>query len=206
MCDFASFLITNTGEIKVYDMLSHSETAKFFNLKPETYREVEWTFNNPDSLEVRTMDTDSIIFKKARESILNLYPTRQDFLDKYMTEKVQLRMVKEDGLLIRYIKNPSENIKLKAIKQDYRSIQYIENPSEAIKLEAAKQNGYVIEYIKNPSEALQLAAVKRHGSAINYIKNPSEKVQLEAVKNNSFAYQFIKKPTRKVTEFFYANR
>ena len=134
MCDFASFVITDKGKILVHDMLSHAETAKVFKLIPDTYREVEWVKNdNGESLTVRFLDTDSIIFKKAKDSILSHYPNRSNFLDKFFTKAVQLTAVKQYGNAIEYITNPSEAVQLAAVKQYGCAINYIKNPSEAVK-------------------------------------------------------------------------
>ena len=201
MCDFASFLVTNTGEILVYDMFSHSNTVEHYKLKPETYREAEWLYNDPESLIIRTLDTDSIVFKKAKESIINLYPTRQDFLNKYMTETVQLEAVKEYGYAIKYIKNPSEAVQLEAVKQNGCAIRYIKNPSKEVQLKAIKENGNAIRYIKKPTEKMKLIAVKQNGYAIIYINNPSEKVQLAAVKQNGIAIKYINNPSEAVINY-----
>ena len=111
------------------------------------------------------------------------------------SEAVQLAAVKENADAIRYIKNPSEAVKLAAVNKDGYAIEYIENPSENVQLAAVKQNGYAIEYIKNPSEAVQLAAVNKYGCAIQYIKNPSEAVRLTAVNKNGYAIQYIDNPS-----------
>ena len=133
MCDFASFLVTDKGEIKVYDMLSHSKTVEHYKLKPETYREAEWIGNESGWLSVRYLDTDSIVFKKAYESIINMFPTRQDFLDKYFTDEVQLNMVKQSPYVIQYIKNPSEAVQLEAVQKNDWAIEYIKNPTQKVK-------------------------------------------------------------------------
>jgi protein tyrosine phosphatase (PTP) superfamily phosphohydrolase (DUF442 family) len=86
-----------------------------------------------------------------------------------------------------------EEAQLEAVKQDGLTIRYIHNPSEAIKLVAVKQYGNAIRFIHNPSEEVQLEAVKQNGLTIQYIEDPSEEVQLEAVKQNEDSIQFFKK-------------
>jgi hypothetical protein len=92
-----------------------------------------WGDNKPESLRIIALDTNSIVFKKVRESILSMYPTRKDFLNKYMTEEVQLRMVKKNGFNIYYIDNPSEVVQLEAVKQHPLVIDYIKNPAQKVK-------------------------------------------------------------------------
>ena len=113
-------------------------------------------------------------------------------------EDLQLKLVKENGFVIKFIENPSEKIKLEVIKQNGWAIEYIKNPSEELQLAAVKRNSWVIRHIENPSEKVQIAAVKENCWAIRYIKNPSEEVQLVAVKQNSFAIEYIKNPSEKV--------
>jgi hypothetical protein len=75
---------------------------------------------------------------------------------------MQLEAVKQNGMAIKYIKNPSEALQLEAVKSgtiyddnEYRDyihpILFIENPSEAVKLEAVKNDERVIKFIKSPS-------------------------------------------------------
>jgi hypothetical protein len=118
------------------------------------------------------------------------------------SEEIQLAAIKQNGYTIKYIKNPSEEIQLAAIKQDGLAIMYIKNPSERVQLAAVEQDGYAIMYIKNPSERVQLAAVEQDGYAIVHIKNPTEEIQLAAVKQNGRAIQYIKNPTDKAKQSY----
>lgn len=100
---------------------------------------------------------------------------------KYKTEKEQLAAVREDGLNIKYIYNPSEKIQLEAVREDEDAIMYIEHPTEKVQLESVKRSSLsthqaTIQYIKEPSEAVQLAAIKQNPFAIQFIHNPSDKV------------------------------
>ena len=72
-------------------------------------------------------------------------------------------------------------MKFIAVKQNGLAIKLIKNPSEELKLAAVKQNGDAIKWIDNPSEELQLAAVKQDGSAIRHIDNPSKELQLASL-------------------------
>ena len=108
-----------------------------------------------------------------------------------LSEEEQIAMVKQTGLVIKYIKNPSEAVQLAAVQEYGSAIQYITNPSAAVQLAAVKQDGRAIQYIENPSEAVQLAAVQEYGFAIKYIRNPSEDLQLIAVQKDGRAIGFI---------------
>ena len=53
---------------------------------------------------------------------------------KYKTLEEQLEAVKENGLSIEYIKNPSLEVQLEAYKQNPASVEYIDNPHLELKL------------------------------------------------------------------------
>ncbi len=119
-------------------------------------------------------------------------------LDLWNNKEFQIEAVKQNGLAIRFIKDPNEELKLLSVKENGSAIRHIKDPSEEMKLEAIKQSGYAIQYIKDPSEELKLQAVKRDGYAIQYILNPSEELQLEAVSQNPLSIDFISNPSEEV--------
>jgi hypothetical protein len=176
MCDFFSGIIRENDEsILVYDCLSHSATAKHFGLKGEEYREFEWT---GEGLIVRVPEGHKKSESWYIAIIMAKFETRKAMIDFYLKDiRIQKNMVKQNGLAIQYIKNPSLEVQKFAVKQDWWAIQYIHNPSIEIQEFAVKQNGYAIEYIKNPSIEIQEFAVKQNWGAIRYIANPSIEIQ-----------------------------
>ena len=55
------------------------------------------------------------------------------YFDKILSDKeLQLRMVRQDGRAIKYIKNPSEEVQMEAVKYDGWTIRYIKNPSPKV--------------------------------------------------------------------------
>jgi len=69
-----------------------------------------------------------------------------------------------------------KSVQLAVVKQNGIAIEHIENPTESDQLAAVTQNGWVLDLIKNPSKSVQLAAVTKNGWAIQYIKNTSEEI------------------------------
>ena len=57
-------------------------------------------------------------------------------------------------------------MKLEAVKQDGLTIKYINEPTEEMKLEAVKQNGLTIKYINEPTEEMKGIVIK-HKKKIN---------------------------------------
>ena len=85
MCDFLSVLINPDcdKELKIYvdDLRSHSETVAAHKLKPEQYREVEWTADTEKSLSVRCLPTDGDHDENwYRACILAEFPTRKQLI------------------------------------------------------------------------------------------------------------------------------
>ena len=74
---------------------------------------------------------------------------------KYMTEDSQKKVMEEDGLLLKFIPEPTDAV-IKA---------------------AVDNNGAAIKFVKDPTEEQQERAVINSIFAIQYIKNPSEKVK-----------------------------
>ena len=92
-------------------------------------------------------------------------------------------------------KEQEERFQLQTIREDGLALEFIDNPSKQLQLEAVRQNGLSIEFIDNPSEQMQLEAVRQYGNAIKYINNPSLQLQLEAIRQNGFSIRFIKNPS-----------
>jgi hypothetical protein len=201
MCKFYSLVITEGSIYSDINNHSHSKIIEKFNLerfdREQNLVKIEAApkdYNTMEDFSI-TIDQDNI------PSWFNLKVESDEILKhikKYSLEELQIAAVKQNGLSIQFIKNPSESIQLAAVKQNGLSIQFIKNPSESIQLAAVKQNVYAIQYIENPSESVQLAAVKKYGYAIAHIKNPSESVQLAAVKQNGYAIAHIKNPSESV--------
>ena len=56
-----------------------------------------------------------------------------------MRKAAQLAKVKQDGIAICHIHNPSDAAQLEAVRENGLAICHIHNPSEAVCLEAVKQ-------------------------------------------------------------------
>ena len=108
---------------------------------------------------------------------------------------LKIEAVKQDGLLIRYLFNPSRELQLEAVRQNYRAIKYINNPDIVVQIEAVRINGFAIKYVKQPALITQIESVISNGYAIQYIDNPHERVQLEAAKQGSEIFKLIKNPS-----------
>jgi hypothetical protein len=98
--------------------------------------------------------------------------SKEELINIQYDKKLQLKLVKENGMTIQFINNPDKDVQLEAVKQDGYAIRYIHNPDKDVQLEAVKEDGYAIQYIHNPDKEVQLEAVKEDGRVIQYINNP----------------------------------
>jgi hypothetical protein len=90
MCNFLSGLVTLEKHPKVLcrDLVSHDETVRILGIKPETYREWEWTQEDAgESLTVRVMPgEDATVLASA---ILAQFPRRIDCLNDCIKQMVE---------------------------------------------------------------------------------------------------------------------
>ncbi len=61
---------------------------------------------------------------------------------------MQLVCVKQNGMLLQYIKNPTDRVIETALAQSPRAIQYVDNPSDELLISLVKQDWAVLEYIQ----------------------------------------------------------
>ena len=90
MCEFLSFVIeAKSGQIYFGDALnSHRGIEAKHNLKPGSYREVEWTSDTEDSLVVRTEAHGDEAESYYRAIILADYGTRKKLLKRLTSGKI----------------------------------------------------------------------------------------------------------------------
>ena len=137
---------------------------------------------------------DKRTYLRKIEISLDSQPNNIQYYYGDLPEEKQLKVVKDNGYGIRYIKNPSFEVQLEAVRRNGLAIQYIENPSEYIKNEAIISEGDAIKYIPNPTERMKLLAVKRNGFLITLFDNPSHELQMKAFegisRNNDFDLRY----------------
>jgi hypothetical protein len=91
------------------------------------------------------------------------------------SEDEQLDFVKEYGLNIEHIKNPSEAVQLAAVQKCGLAVKFCKDPSEAVQVAAVQQFKYAFVYCNN-NKAVQLAMVKQDSSFCRYCNNPSNEM------------------------------
>ena len=110
-----------------------------------------------------------------------------------MDDKLFIKQVKENPMLLENIDNPSDEVIKAALKKNGVVIKFIKDQSYEM-----RSNPLSIEYMENLEEELQVLAVKLLWNSIKLIKNPSNKVQEEAVKTKGWAIQYIEEPSEEL--------
>lgn len=75
--------------------------------------------------------------------------------------------VKQNGDILRYVRDQTEEICLLAVKQDGHALYHVRNQTKEICLEAVKQNGYALMYVENKTYDIRVAASIYHMNAYN---------------------------------------
>lgn len=106
---------------------------------------------------------------KSNKIILKNKKNISDFFDG-LDEKTIIQIIKNNGLLLKYIKNQTNKICLEAVKNNCYAFEYVKNQTEEISLEAIKQNCFLLKYVKNQTKKICLEAIKQNDIVIHYIK------------------------------------
>jgi hypothetical protein len=103
-----------------------------------------------------------------------------------------LNAVKQNGMILQYVKNQTYDICMEAVKQTGLALQYVKNQTEENCMEAIKQNIWALEYVNNQTEDMCMKAVKKDGLVLQFVKNQTEAICMKAVKQNSMAFKYVK--------------
>jgi len=84
---------------------------------------------------------------RSHKFIIEKIETVDKFIE-VLTEEQIIKFIKQNGLLLQYIKNQTENICIEAVKQNGYALQYVINQTEKICEEAIKQEEFAWQFIK----------------------------------------------------------
>ena len=76
----------------------------------------------------------------------------------------------KNGMLLQYIKEPTQKVIETALSQAPRAIQFVENPTEELLKALVEKDWAVLEYISNPSDTLIQSALAQSGWAIRILQ------------------------------------
>jgi len=106
-----------------------------------------------------------------------------------------LKIIKQDGELLKYIKKQTKEMCLAAVRQDGLALQYVREQTEEICLAACRQDGLALQYVAEQTEEICLAAVKEIGLALQYVREQTEEICLAACRQDGLALQYVAEQT-----------
>lgn len=134
--------------------------------------------------------------------------------EEHKTEEVIETALKQNGLALSVVANPTDKMKWIALSANPGAIRYIESPTEEMMLYLVRKMGFHIRFIKNPTEDVCIEAVKDSQCTkkrkvrnvlpehiygpLALIQNQTERVCLEAVKVNGLAIKYAKFMTEEI--------
>jgi hypothetical protein len=188
--------------------------AVFFSIKPIQVIETSYNAMKHDNVDIDKASDDlkqSIKMKHGKEALeIN-----------YLPEKEQFKLIVDNPILLRFLKNPSPKLQLKLVKSSLYFIRNIRNPCLEVQRYVADKNfnlyyrrlspKVIIEKInENPKilkdmdlpKNLEIALVKYNPDYIQYMKNTSTEAQLCAIRKNPKVYNRIENPSEKTTKLY----
>lgn len=120
---------------------------------------------NPKVIEFFPKDTNYIYYTAFNPRIIKY--TGSYVFPLHVIEKI----LRRDGLLLKYVENPSEKLCKIALTQKGIAIRYIENPCKEYRRIAINQNYKSIRYISNCDEDDLIRAYNISSDTLNYLNN-----------------------------------
>lgn len=146
----------------------------------------------PEWIEYMENPSQELIYKavKGNPKIIETLTSEQQ------SELICMEAVKQDGLLLNYVKCKSESICLEAVKQNGNAFKFVPKNmhSELLLINVLKKCA-LLQGIDNDLQTplICLEAVKFNGLQLAYVNESliTEELCLEAVKNNGFALKYV---------------
>jgi hypothetical protein len=92
----------------------------------------------------------------------------EEFFD--LNPEIRLDAVKQNGNILKFIRNQSYEICLSAVKSRGSALKYVKIQNSVICLEAVKEDPKMLEYVINQTAEICIAAVKKNTNAKKYVK------------------------------------
>jgi ribosomal protein L24E len=125
-------------------------------------------------------------------------------LDKWNDDFFCLKAVKQNGMILRFVKTKTKEICLEAIRQNPTSLKFVEEyrQTQEICLEAITKNGLVLRFIKEQNKLYCLEAVKQDWNSLRYVKNQTNDLCMVAAKQDILSLNLIrdKKQKQEITD------
>ena len=168
-------------------------------------------------VEKNKFKSDKIIIKEIRDFIdvdnnvwINMIykdgRALQYVKEELLTEELCMLAVRQNGLVLEFVKKQTSKICKLAVRQDAYALQYVINQNEKVCEIAVRQEGDALEYVEKRYKTRELCtlAVEQNGLALWYVENQTASNLLEicilAVQQNGLALECVTNQTDKICE------
>jgi len=141
------------------------------------------TYRDPDGDKWKANKIEIISVCKIED-----HPLLQD-------EKWCLNAVRQNGNILKYIRNQTKEMVITAILQNGNALEYVKEQTYDICLIAVKNYGRAIKFVRNQTKELCLIAVRANGFNIQHIVDQTEELCIEAVKKYGNALPYVQVQT-----------
>jgi hypothetical protein len=202
------FAAVKTSPSSIAYIPNPSEELQLYVLE-RNYRSIAYVANPTEKVQLLAVQQDGALIRyfvknsTPSEAVQLAAVTNTGFALQYLvslgikppSDKVIMTAVKQNGMAIQYIPDPSEELQFIAVEQKPENVRYIKNPTQKIQTYVVEKSPREVLNIKNVTSETQLLALKLDGQLINMFHNPSPEVQLIAVQSNPRAILQINNPT-----------
>lgn len=108
------------------------------------------------------------------------------------TDDLCLIAVKQNGMVLQFVRNQTEEICLAAITQnpDAFLCVNVENQTEKVCISAVKQNGMFLSEVVRQTEEICLEAVKQNGISLYFVENQTKEICAAALENTPLSFLY----------------
>ncbi|ARF12430.1 protein of unknown function DUF4116 [Klosneuvirus KNV1] len=117
-------------------------------------------------------------------------------MDIWDKPEIYIKIVNENPIFMKYIKNNKENVTMEMLKKNPSLINHVDKPTDDMIIASLSTSPYLLSHIKNPDMKLCIEAIKISPKCIQYIDNLTEEMCIELISVNKDVFEYIDNPTR----------
>lgn len=118
-----------------------------------------------------TLEELNTTLREDNKSIYHYFNLMLMDKDRKQSPEIRMATIKNCGLAILLLNNPTEEECIVAVEQDSNVLQYIRNQTEKICIAAINKDVFALQHVKNQTLKICHIAVKKNFDILDYIKN-----------------------------------
>jgi Domain of unknown function (DUF4116) len=126
-------------------------------------------------------------------------------IDENIRKLLHRVLLSKDGMLLKYIDEPTDELCFQAVKQNGLALQFVKNQTEKLCYHAVKQNGLALEFVNREfvEKKLNLSSLEKYNVYGNTNSDDEVILWKIAISENPLAFQFIENKTDEVIDEVY---